>query len=534
MDIRSQAPPEKTQSDEAIVSSNEAKQHFVRNSLSNIIYFVFNATTSFFMVPYVIHHVGIANYGMITLANSFVSYTQVLTIVLVSALFRFVTAQLALGDISKARSYLNTQYISIVCFTLVVFPLTCLLSYYAPDIFIVPRGQDKNTQILFLLMYGAFFTSLLTNPFKLAQFAKQRFYLGQWIDIIGQVLRYGTWVILFFVMTPSIWQIGLGYFGGAVLTLVLTVVVFRRLMPDMMPSLRGFEAPKFFEMSKLGGWMVIDQVGTFLALSIDVLIINRILGPSSVGKYGTVLGLVVMLKGLSSTMSGMVTPLAVASYATRDFDSLTRNISRASKFVSMGMSLPLGALCGLSAPFLAWWLGPEYAVLAPLVWWLLSHMVITCGVEPMWSVSLAANKMALPSIVDLGAGIVKVVIAIVLMKYTNLGMYGAAIAGFACFVLKYGGFTPWYTGHLLERSGRPLYAALLPGVAVFGLSSGLTLLFVKLINIAGFMQLAVAAVVIMALTGVVAYRLVLNAQDRAFLNMVVPWKRGRASKIENA
>ena len=72
--------------------------------------------------------------------------------------------------------------------------------------------------------------------------------------------------------------------------------------------------------------------------------INRILGPSSVGKYGTVLGLVVMLKGLSSTMSGMVTPLAVASYATRDFDSLTRNISRASKFVSMGMSLPLGAL----------------------------------------------------------------------------------------------------------------------------------------------------------------------------------------------
>lgn len=511
-----------------VASTGSTKAHFARNTLSNVVYFFFNSATSFLMVPYAIHYLGVANYGMVALANSFVSYTQVFTIMLVSSLFRFVTAHLAQGNTDKAKTYFDTQVVSITWFTAVFLPLACLLSYYTPAFLNIPHGQAVNTRMLFLAMYGAFFATLLSNPFKLAQFVTQRFYLGQWIDIAGQTLRYSTWVLFFSLTVPAMWHVGLGYLLGAAFSLAASAVVSRKLMPQFRPSLRGFNKAAFVEMTKMGGWMTVDQIGTFLALSIDVLVINRMIGPESVGKYSAILGLSIMLRSLSSAMSGIMTPLSVSAYASGDHDALTRHITRAVRMVSLGAAVPLGIACGLAVPFLTWWLGPSFASLYPLVWLLLGYMVITCGVEPMFGVSLGANRMAAPAIVDLCSGLVKLALAIVLIKYTRLGMYGAAVATAVVFVAKYGGFTPWYTAHILERNSWVFYRSLLPAILVFPLVAACALLCTHAFLLTGLLRLALAAIAVTMLACLGIYRIVLDPRDRAFLKSVGTWSKHRS------
>lgn len=514
---------------ETDVSAGAAKKHFAGNSASNIVYFLFNIATSFFMIPYQLSHLGIANYGMVTLANSFVSYTQVLTVVVVSMLFRFVTLHLARGDVDTARSYFNTQFAALVWFAAIFVPIAAVISYATPAFLRIPPGQADNTRILFFLMYLSFLLVLMSNPFRLAMFASQRFDICNWVDIGSQITRYGTWIVLFALLKPASWNIGLGFAAGAAITLVCHMVVSRPLMRHLRPTVREFDRAKFSEMCKTGAWVVVSQVGTLVYLSIDALVINRMLGPTSVGKYCTILGIALMLRGLFSTMSGMMTPVAIASYAKGDFDTLARHMSRAVKFVSLGAALLLAAVCGFASPFLSWWLGPEFRILYPLVWWLLAHMVITSGVEPLHSVNLAANRMAVPGVATVIGGILKLVAAILLVKFTSLGFYGVAIAGTVSLVLLHVCFTPLYVGRTLRMSSLPFYKALVPSVLTFAVASTLAAQVALRLSLATFPRLALSISALFVIFGTAAYFLALSGDDREFLKGISPFgKKKRA------
>ncbi|MGC8862356.1 MAG: lipopolysaccharide biosynthesis protein [Armatimonadota bacterium] len=514
------------------VSTDEARRHFLGNAVSNLAFFLFNIATSFAMVPYQISHLGLANYGMVTLALSFTMYTQVLTVVLTTTLFRFVVIHVARGDMNEARDYFNTQLIATGWFIAIFLPISCVVSYYTPRFLQIPAGQSWNTRILFVAMYVSFLISLGANPFRVAQFARQRFDLGNWVQIGGQLVRYSTWIVLFSTLAPALWQVGLGFVLESTFVLIVTILIFERLLPQLRPALTGFNRAKFIDMVKMGGWLVVNQIGVILYLSVDLLIINRLLGPGAVGEYSPVLGIAIMLRGLSSTMSGMITPLAISSYARHDYETLVRHMSRAVKLVSLGMAIPLGTLCGIAAPFLVWWLGPQAKGTYPLVWWLLAHQVITCGVEPLYSITTAANRMAAPGISTVLGGLLKVVLSIVLVEYTGLGYYGVAVGGFCAFILKNAFFAPWYAAYVLQRSSRPFYAAMLPALFTFGAAAAAALGLVHVLNPTDFWSLAATAFVTFGASGLGVYYLAMDRSDRRFLNDVA--RRGGKQPSESA
>ncbi len=154
MDINRQDPSSGQPSGQApSVSTEDARKHFLGNASSNLLYFLWNIGTSFFMVPYQIRNLGLANYGMVTLALSFTMYTQVLTIVLTTTLFRFVVIHVARGDMREARAYFNTQLIATAWFVALFLPISSVVSYYTPGFLRIPPGQEWNTRILFAAMY---------------------------------------------------------------------------------------------------------------------------------------------------------------------------------------------------------------------------------------------------------------------------------------------------------------------------------------------------------------------------------------------
>lgn len=503
------------------VSTQDAKKHFAGNALSNVCFFLFNITTSFFMVPYQKNHLGIANYGTVTLASFIIQYTQVITIVLTNTLYRFVTIHIARGEMDEAHKYFNTQFTAIAWFIGIFFPLGMVISYYSPNLIRLPAGEEWNTRILFMIMYISFLIALIGNPLRVAQFAGQRFDLGNWANIGGQVVRYTTWILVFSVVAPLTWHIGLGVLLESIVVLVASYLIFKRLLPQLKPSLRQFHKRKFADMTKMGAWMAVVQVGSILYLGIDLLIINRLLGPTSTGKYSLILLIAAMLRGLSSTMSGMITPLTVSSYANDDYNTLARQMARAVRLTSLGMGIPLAIICGVAIPFLGWWLGPECKALYPLVWWLLAHQVVTCGVEPLHSVNLAANKMAVPALLTVAGGVFKVILSIVLVKYTSLGICGVAIAGFCAFMLKHVLFTPWYAAYILKIPSSVFYKPLLPSVIVFGAISLTALKLTQVVDMQRFPQLAASIIALLIVSILGVFYLAITKEDRAFLSSVM-------------
>lgn len=505
-------------------SISSAKTHLARNTLSNVIFFLFNVVTSLYMLPYQIRHLGIGNYGIIFLAIQFVSYTQILSMAIVGAISRFVVLHASKGDNEEARSYLTTQVIAITWLAALLIPAAMLISFLTPRFLNLPSGQAANTQILFFIMYLAFLTSLFTSVFQVSLFVRQRFDLKNLIEIINQIFRYSTWILLFAILTPRIWHIGVGTFAGALVALVASLIVFNKLTPELRPSLKGFDKGKFLEMVKTGAWMTVAQLGWILYIAMDTLIINKILGPTSAGNFATIAGIQTMLRTLSSTMLVLVVPPAVACFARQDWDGLMRGSARALKFTSLSYAILFGIICGLSVPFLTCWLGPKFAPLSLLTWLMLSHLVLNNAADPLFFINYAMNRVAVPGIATVIGGVIKVGLAITLVKFTSLGLYGIPVADIFCLGMKNLVFAPIYTGKVVGRSPLPLYKALFPSVFIFAATSATALKLTHIFKLTSFFDLLCVGAPVAIVFALITYFIALTDDDRTFFKQVIQRK----------
>jgi membrane protein EpsK len=504
------------------VSTEEAKRNLAKNMTSQIALFVFSAATSLYFVKYQITNLGIANYGTVSLASQVVAWANVISIAVVGTIGRFVTLALAKGDDKQARSYFSSQFIAIIWLSLLLIPVAGIISYLTPTLFKIPFGQEKNTQILFFLTYLTFIVTLFAGALQVATYVKQRLDIKNGLDALNQTVGYILWIVLFAWLSPSLWQIGFGRLIGALIALIGTAYAFKRLTPQIIPSLQGFDRRKFEETIKMGGWMTIGRAGGMLYVCFDAVIINVMLGPSSVGRYMSVAGLCAMLKVFTWLAWSIMGPPAIAYASREDWAGLLRATSRAVKFLSLSMGVIMGLVCGLSAPFLTVWLGPSFTSLSLLVWLMFSHLVLNQGMDHLFAVNYATNRMAVPSIVTIAGGVLKVVLAIIFIKYTDWGFYGVAVADFVANSLRNLVFAPLYAGRLLRSSCWPLYRAVLPSIIVFAGTSAVAWGLTQASALTTLPRLAASGFVISAMSALAVYFVILNKDDKAFIKQLMP------------
>lgn len=508
-------------------SLSDSKRFFARNTTSQVACFVFNAITSICMVPYVIHNLGMASYGMVTLANQVVNWTQPAATAIIGPLGRFTMLHMAKGENDKARSYFGTQFTAITYAFALLLPIAVLVSYFAPALFAVPHGLEVATRWIFFLTFLGFLLWLFTLTFQVSTYVTQRFYIKNLIEITNQTLRYGTWIVLFAIAVPALWQIGVGYVIGAFAAAAINVIVFRKLTPHLWSKKREFDGARFREVVTLGSWVALGQVGSILYFSCDAAIINRTLGLESVGHFGVVAGLAMMARTVSGNLAGFIGPPVVTQFAQQNLQGITRIVARSIKFVSLMFAITLGVACGVSEPFLQRWIGPEFGWLSVLMWIMLSHLVFNLGMDSAASVPNAMNRYAPLSIAIVCGGVLKVALAVVFIRFTSWGLVGIAIADVISHTAKNLVFLPFYSGKLLKTSSWSFYRALMPAAVVFPATALSSFWVANRFHLSGYPSLFVAGMSLMLVFSVLAFLTVLNTDDKRFLWEVSPLRRLR-------
>lgn len=502
------------ESQEATFSTKDSKKYLARNTICQVALLLFGAVTSMYFVPYQIRHLGEANYGTITLATHVISWADVIAVAIVGTISRFVILHFSRNDSTTARSYFNTQLTGLTLLVLGLAPFAIAVAIFAPKLFKIPHGQEHNTQILFLITFLVFSTTLFTSAFQVALYVRQRMDIKTALDSSYQIIGYTMWILMFAMMRPAIWQIGLGRLVAAIAILVASVLLSRKLTPQLKPGLHDFDPAKFSETLKMGGWMTFARSGTMLYLYVDALVINRMLGPTDVGRYAAIAGLYIMLRGISGMLFGIISPPAIAYYARQDYDGLMRMISASSKFVSLTLAVVLGAACGLSKPFLIWWLDPSYGSLSLLVWILLSHLVLNISMDMPATISYASNKMIAPGVATIAGGFFKILIAVILLKTTHLGLFAVAIADLIGLSFKNLVLQPNYCAHAINRSSKPFYIAIIPSIFVYTGTAACAYYVSLQYNLATLPRLAAVGIAIMSISGALTYFLALNKNDK--------------------
>ncbi|MCX5785943.1 MAG: hypothetical protein NTX59_09670 [Elusimicrobia bacterium] len=252
---------------------------------------------------------------------------------------------------------------------------------------------------------------------------------------------------------------------GALTALALSVMAWRELAPFLELNIKKFDFKKLGQITRMSGWLTINRAGVLLFLNADIIIVNLLFGSEITGKYGALMRWPVLLRAMAEVFSGVFSPMVLILFARGHRDKMLLLCKKSLKFLGLGMALPIGLICGFGGSILKLWLGPEFAKYSVLLAIMCAHLSINLAVSPLLSIQTAANKVRVPGLVNLAGGGMMVGLALILGKFTPLGVYGVALAGALMLTLKNVMFTPIYAAMILGIDKTVFLKPLAGGVA---------------------------------------------------------------------
>jgi len=421
-----------------------------KNLITNVVLFLVSILIGVFLVPYYIDTLGVSSYALVPLATSITSYVNLVIQSLNSSVSRYLTVDLQRGDFNKANIIFNTSLFGMLGISLLSLPIIIVVSYYAPTFFEVSTNQRYDAYLLFLGTILSFLISTLGGVFGVSLFAYNRLDLQNILSISDIVIKVAVIILLFSNYSPMLCHIGFANLIASIIIFIATIYISKKVNPHFKVNLSNFKISEMKEIANTGNWLIINQVGTILFLQMDLIVVNKLFGPVAGGEYAALLTWSRLLRTLAGVLSGVLTPIILTYYAKNQFDNMISISKSAVKFMGFAMALPIGCLCGFAPNILSLWIGPEFAKLSPLMWILLSHLIINLSVLPLFSINISLNKVRIPGLVTLFMGVGNFLLALMIPYFTGLGYYGVAIAGAIMLTMKNSFFLPWYTSRLLK------------------------------------------------------------------------------------
>ncbi|MBO6497712.1 MAG: oligosaccharide flippase family protein, partial [Roseivirga sp.] len=308
--------------------------------------------------------------------------------------------------------------------------------------------------------------------------------------------------------------VGLANIISSSLHFVITLILFLRHQPIIDISLRFFRLDKLGSMFKMGGWLIVGQLGFLLFTKIDLIIINRMLGATASGQYGVIQQWGNLIRSLIAVLSGVIAPVILIFYSQGKRESVYSYSLLGVKGTGILLALTCGVLCGLSEPLLQVWISEEYGILSRLLQITLAPLTVNLAVLPLFSINKAHNAVKIPGIVTVLAGTINVVLAYYALKI-GLGLEGVVYASAIMLTLKNVLFTPLYTMSIIQMKINSVYFALFKSTLLFGFVWFLTYVLAKFwIDTITWGSLVVTAVIVLVLSAPISLFLVFNLKER--------------------
>jgi membrane protein EpsK len=472
----------------------------------------------FWFTPYLIHHLGKAQYGLVPLANTVISYMGVATAGISVAVSRFVTIALERDDLAKANRLFNTAQIGLWGISLALIVPVLLVSYFGDHLVRVPAGSENDVRWLFLFCGASFLFATATSAFEVSTFCRNRLDILGWFSIMSAFVRVGFVLLLFQIIAARLWQVGAGIALAALISGLGFVWTWRHLTPDLHIKFSDWDVTELRRLTATAGWVSVSQVGTILLIGIDLLVVNRIFGPVANTQYAVALQWSMMLRGIAITLSVLFAPKITALHACGNVDGLVNFSLRSVKFMGLLMALPIGLVSGLSRPLLQTWLGQDFVGIAPLMILLTLPLALNLAYLPLHQISLATNDVHIPGLVQIAAGALNLVLAVVLARYTPLGMYGVALAGGLVLSLRNLLFTPIYAARIIRVPDSTFFRAMSPCLIASGIAFGAAWLGGLFFSPAGWLRLGATAAVASLVYAATSYLLLLSKPEQQEVN----------------
>lgn len=431
---------------------NFDKNSSTLNFISNLCAFFLTYSISFFLSPYIVGTLGSEAYGFVSLATSFTHYISLITVSLNSLAGRFVSVALFNRDYQKANQYYSSVITANGIITAVLLVPCSLFVVFLEHFLSVPAELLLDVKILFAVVFGSFFISLLTSLFNVAVFVENKLYLTARHNAEGALIRLMVTVTLFSLFPARITFVGLTSLITNFYTIVWQYHYKRRFLPFLRYDKRNHDKGKVLELIKAGSWSLLSHVSGLLNSGFNLLLANQFVNSAAMGLIAISSTLPSIVRAIMGSVSSAFTPNLTRFYADGQYDAMERELVKSIQMLSVVMVVPLAGLTAFGECFFRLWQPTQDArVLWILMILNVASLTFSGSTASIHEVFTVTNRLKGQAIAVFISGIVNMAGTILLIQFTDLGVYAVVCIGSLIDTVRNFLFTFPYAARCIHR-----------------------------------------------------------------------------------
>jgi len=390
--------------------------------------------TSLLLIPFLIHRLGEEKYGVFLLVSSVVAILQIVQANIAKVTTVFMASHLARGDYERATALLSSSNLILTGVGFVGGSVLILARGIIVAFFLVPTDLTGAFQFCVALMGVQVALTFPISGYLGLLLALQRYDIDSARLVVAQILR-AMLVVCIFSLTEARLEILVAIDVGIELfRQVWVVLATRRLCPQVKYRLQRFDAVEAWGVVKYGFYVFMKQVAAVVAEQGPSWIIGGLIGVAQVTYYYLI---VVVLKFAGRLVRGMTLVLVpVASrYTTKGAKEKVRELlvrGTRYSFVLTGLILVVGI--SLARPFYAFWLGGEYAFLAPFAVVVLAAGAIGLPANCAQQILFGAGEVRRLFVATASAAVISLSVLAAIIGLTDAHYWAMALSAAALHV----------------------------------------------------------------------------------------------------
>ena len=456
------------------------------------------AMASFFVMPFLVHHLGDRTYGFWSLATVFVGYYNLLDVGLSIAVSQHMSVAIGRKDASECRAVFNTALRVQSVLGAIALLATVVIAVAVPSI-----GHAHSDAQLFrnvILILGT--TTALGFPARVyggVLEAELRFDIRAWLGLLVLALRTGlsVWVV---VTGHGLLLLAWAMVIPSIPDMVLQVLLARRAVRWARIDHVSVGSQRTKSIVSYSAYTTVAYIADILRFQIDPLVISSLIGLAAVTHYRVAGALAQYHLQMVIMAVGMLWPILSRLHGAGDQSRVEEVFFSGTKLSCCLSVFICVALIAWGKVFIARWMGPRYEDgYLPLV--ALSIAVfLDVGQKPSIDILYATFKNRVYMCINWVEGILNLAFSLALAR--PLGIFGVALGTLiGAFVVRIM-LQPWwvckvtgfhYAGYMRFFGKNLLRCTCLAGVAVVTAAWGLRPSYLWLVSSAVFATAVYAA-----------------------------------------
>lgn len=493
-------------------------KRLIINLLSNIISFLIQLGISFTITPIITEKIGTDAYGFIGLANSFVSYASIFTVIINSMASRFITVELTKKNNEKANKYFSSVLLMDIVMSIIIAIISMIIIVFLQFLLDIPNELIFDVKLTFALAFINLIISIMTTVFSIATFAKNRLDLSAIGAIVANIIKTILLIILFVFCTPKIYYITFIAIIYSLIVIIFNYKYTRKLTPELEITTKNFEKKSVLSIVKAGIWNSINSLGRTLLTGMDLLIANLFISPEAMGLISISKTIPTAFENLLITIANIFAPQFIFYYSKHNIKKLVKYVNFSIKIVALIIIVPIAGFISFGEEFFTLWIpsktSGEIQLIQTLSILALVPYVISMGNYTLFLLDTATNKLKRPVIATLIISIISTITTIICLKFTSFGIYAVAGVSSIYWCIKVFFFNTINAAKNLRIKWYTFYPQYLKNLLTFVLVLILFFVFKNLFVINSWLKLIFFAIIFAIFGYIIVFCILLKKEEK--------------------